>query len=98
MVGASVTRLPAGSCAEATVAEFVTLGSAAGPTPTTSAKVMEPPGGTGPGCVAVTTPAASVKLQLSPLAETYVRPLGRLSVTVMVPVAGPVPRFRTTMV
>ena len=70
MVGESVTRWPAGSCAFDTVAEFVTLGAAAGPTPTVRLKAIDPPGVMGPGCVATTTPPDSVKVQLTPLAET----------------------------
>src|SRR4051794_37734686 len=79
---------------DATVAVFVTLGAADAPTATVSVMAGRiVPLVTGPERVQVTVPLAFVQVQPVPVAETYVSPAGRVSVTVIVPAADCGPLF-----
>ena len=82
-----------------TVAVFVTLGAAAAPTVTVSVMAfIVAPLATGPALVQVTTPLALLQVQPVPVAETYVSPAGRVSFTVMGPLALCGPLFTTLIV
>ncbi len=82
----------------ATVATFVTPGTAAGVAFTVRSNTRLSPAAIGGACVAVTVPPASAKLQPAPAPETKLRPAGSGSVTVMTSVVGPVPTLVTTSV
>jgi len=90
----------------ATMASFVTLGTAPGPTLTTTVMGGNDGGGGGPrngprpvSVVQVTLGGlVDVQSHPVPLAETYVRASGRVSVMVMGTVAAALPTFETVRV
>lgn len=88
------------SLGSATVAVFVTLGNAPGATETVRVTVLLPPAAAsaGPEYVHVTACPAAAHVQFAPEPETKVSTAGKLSVTVTLPVVGPVPVFVTLMV
>ena len=102
-VGASVADLSLllASLGSATVAVFVTLGNAPGATDTVRVTVQFPPAAASAGPEYVHVTACPVAVHDHPpavLPETNVRPAGKVSVTVMLPVVGPVPELVTLMV
>jgi hypothetical protein len=89
------------SLGSATVAVFVTLGNAPGATETVRVTVLLPPAAASAEPEYVHVTACPVAVQDHPpavLPETNVRPAGKVSVTVMFPVVGPVPALVTLMV
>jgi len=89
------------SLGSATVAVFVTLGNAPGATETVRVTVLLPPAAASAGPEYVHVTACPVAVHDHPpavLPETNVRPAGKVSVTVMLPVVGPVPELVTLMV
>src|SRR4051794_29782976 len=73
---------------EETEAVLVTLGAAATPTATVSVMAGSVvPLVTGPARVQVTVPLAFAQVHPVPVAETYVSPVGSVSMTVIVPAA-----------
>ena len=88
------------SLGSATVAVFDTLGNAPGTTETVRVTVLLPPAAASaePEYVHVTACPVAVHDQFAPEPETKLRTAGRLSVTVTLPVVGPVPVFVTLMV
>ena len=101
VVGSDAELFPvATSPGVATAAEFVTLGTAA--TATLTVRVIGlllAPAASGPAVVQVTAWPTALQLHPVPVPDTYVRPVGSVSVTVIVPVVGPDPTvFDTTIV
>src|SRR2546428_10306498 len=76
-----------------TLAVLITLGTAAAATPTVRLKLVLPPADTGPAEKQVTVCPEARKLQPVPEPETKLKPVGSVSVTVMVPVVAPEPTF-----
>jgi len=101
-VGASVADLSLllASLGSATVAVFVTLGNAPGAAETVRVNVLFPPAAAsaGPEYVHVTACPVAAHDQLAPAKEAKLRPAGKVSVTVMLPVVGPVPELVTLIV
>ena len=81
-----------------THARLVTLGIAAAVGVTVSVIVAEPPAAIGPGLVHVTTCPAAAQLKPPPLALVKASPAASVSVTVITPVVGALPRFCTAKV
>src|SRR4051812_37387740 len=81
----TVTRLSwsAASSVVETSTALVTLGGAVASTFTTSLSVVLAPGPSGPRLVHETVCPVAVQLQPVPEAELYLRPVGRVSRTVM---------------
>lgn len=81
-----------------TVATFVTDGTAAADTETVSEMTNEPPGGSTPELLQLTTAPAAEQVQPGAAAETKFNPLGRLSTTVIGPMVDTFPTFDTVSV
>ena len=91
--------LPAGSPPPLTLAEFVTLGAAAAPTPAVSVIALVPPlAAMDVALVQVTSWPTAEQLHPTPVPETNVSPAGRLSVTVTVPAVAARPLLVTVSV
>src|SRR5438552_1537431 len=82
----------------ATVAPFVTAGNAALATDTVMLHSRLSPAAIGPACVAVTTPPAFANDQPAPAPLTNARPVGRVSLTLIVPVVPMLPTLCTASV
>lgn len=81
-----------------TVATLVTLGTAPAATLTVSVMLLLVPGVSGPALLQVTVCAAAEQLQPVPAADTNPKPVGSVSMTVIVAVVEPEPIFRTVIV
>src|SRR6266849_8277740 len=84
------------SPAVSTLALFVTV--PADTVLTVSVMTLTPAGASGPGFVQVTTWPAAPQVQPVPVPETNARPVGSVSVTVIVAVVAAVPPFVTVKV
>ena len=82
----------------ATVAVLVTEGEAAPETATVSVIVLLAPAASEPELVQVTVPPRAEQFQPVPVPETKLKPIGRGSVTVIVPVLAADPTFLTVSV
>ena len=79
----------------ATVAVFVTLGTAAAATLTVNVIVLVAFDANGPAFVHVTTCTTALQVQPWPVPDTKANPAGNVSLTVIAPVVGIVPAFVT---
>jgi len=81
-----------------TVAVLVTLGTAAAPTPTVSVIALLAFAAIGPALLHVTACPDAVQPQPDPDAETKLKPVGRVSITVIEAVVAAVPTLLTDRV